>query len=76
MAIASAVSNVLQMKKKRKKKSYVSHVVIAVFALMQNEVNETICAVFDCNMWLLPKIFLTDVYPLFSHIRVTLLEMS
>jgi hypothetical protein len=52
MAIASAASNVLQMKKRKKEKSHVSHEVIAVFELMQNEVNETITAVFDCNIFI------------------------
>jgi hypothetical protein len=50
MTIASAVSNVLQMKKKEKKKSYVSHEFITVLELMQNEVNETITALLDCNL--------------------------
>jgi hypothetical protein len=58
-----------------------SHEVIAVFELMQNEVNETITAVLDCNMNLrsyCPKNFPTDVHPLFSHheINITGNELS
>jgi len=39
-----------EKEKEKEKKSYVSHKVITVSELMQNEVNETITAVLDCNL--------------------------
>lgn len=86
MAIPSAASNALQMRKKKErekeKTTCVSHEVIAVFELMQHEVDDTITAILDCNMDLHKLLKKKEqqqllMYILFSLIMgLTLLEMS